>query len=107
MYCADNSVATKDEVKSMPWKSWSDFAWQHKLCLYNWPAGVPPPGDGFNIKSAFSKTKQLENIAASIERALVCKAEGDEEGEEDARKSGIIILTWEDGRFLYPSLKGV
>jgi hypothetical protein len=43
------------------WLTMLDVLYAEKLCIYDWPAGVPPPGCDFDLKA----------LSASQLRALV------------------------------------
>ncbi|KAG6913206.1 hypothetical protein DXG01_008781 [Tephrocybe rancida] len=70
----------------MPWSSWPNYAFEHKLCLIGWPMDArPPDGAYYNFKDASNDLKQvqinLSNQMHSVDHL-----------DEDA----IQIVSWEE-----------
>ncbi|KAG6912684.1 hypothetical protein DXG01_012855 [Tephrocybe rancida] len=71
---------------TMPWSSWPNYAFEHKLCLIGWPMDArPPDGAYYNFKDASNDLKQvqinLSNQMHSVDHL-----------DEDA----IQIVSWEE-----------
>jgi hypothetical protein len=47
-------------AKRATWKKWPKTAYKHKLCIFDWPDVVDPPGPNFDYKSlSMAKLHQL------------------------------------------------
>ncbi|KII82936.1 hypothetical protein PLICRDRAFT_180889 [Plicaturopsis crispa FD-325 SS-3] len=66
--------------ESFPWTGWANVAWDNKLAIDNWPAGVAAPGPKFNWKGL--SVKDLEKVVAGL----------DEEDDENR----LDIVAWND-----------
>ncbi|KAG6912475.1 hypothetical protein DXG01_014306 [Tephrocybe rancida] len=55
----------------MPWSSWPNYAFEHKLCLIEWPMDArPPDGAYYNFKDAANGLEQVQ-INLSNQRHFV------------------------------------
>ncbi|KAG6903956.1 hypothetical protein DXG01_013688 [Tephrocybe rancida] len=56
---------------TMPWSSWPNYAFEHKLCLIEWPMDArPPDGAYYNFKDAANGLEQVQ-INLSNQRHFV------------------------------------
>jgi hypothetical protein len=71
----------------MKWKSWLTVAVKYKLCIDDWPVGVPPPGPDFNLKTL--NMAEL-TILTSAFRANMESSEPSEDPQP-------VIVRWQKG----------
>ncbi|KAG6903821.1 hypothetical protein DXG01_014658 [Tephrocybe rancida] len=70
----------------MPWSSWPNYAFEHKLCLIEWPMDArPPDGAYYNFKDAANGIEQVQ-INLSNRRRCV----------DYLDKSAIQIVSWKE-----------
>jgi hypothetical protein len=80
----------------MPWKTWADFAYQHKLRIKDWPLSARPPAAGFDIHTSKNGISHadIENTVQQMKRVA---------GNLPARTPYINIVQWSPGMILpYP-----
>ncbi|KAG6912987.1 hypothetical protein DXG01_010551, partial [Tephrocybe rancida] len=69
---------------TMPWSSWPNYAFEHKLCLIEWPMDArPPDGAYYDFKDAANGIEQVQ-INLSNRRRCV----------DYLDKSAIQIVSW-------------
>ncbi|KAG6904013.1 hypothetical protein DXG01_013216 [Tephrocybe rancida] len=70
----------------MPWSSWPNYAFEHKLCLIGWPMDArPPDGAYYDFKDASNDLKQVQINLSNQMRSV-------DHLDEDA----IQIVSWEE-----------
>ncbi|KAG6904123.1 hypothetical protein DXG01_012432 [Tephrocybe rancida] len=71
---------------TMPWSSWPNYAFEHKLCLIEWPMDArPPDGAYYDFKDAANGIEQVQ-INLSNRRRCV----------DYLDKSAIQIVSWKE-----------
>ncbi|KAG6903881.1 hypothetical protein DXG01_014190, partial [Tephrocybe rancida] len=70
---------------TMPWSHWPNFAFEHKLCLIEWPSTArPPDGKRYEYKDASNGLGQLQINASNRRR-----------DEDYLDKYAIQIVSWD------------
>ncbi|KAG6904241.1 hypothetical protein DXG01_011519 [Tephrocybe rancida] len=81
---------------TMPWATWPDFAYEHRMCLVNWPRNARAPdglksgGKPYNYKDASNGLLQADINASNWKR-----------GDDYLHDRAIQIISWGDGNYVY------
>ncbi|KAF8060156.1 hypothetical protein FPV67DRAFT_1424092 [Lyophyllum atratum] len=79
----------------MPWVAWGDLAFEHKLCIVNWPPSVRAPARGF----------ELHSPEGGIPHSLIKESNRARLVPDD--DSSIMIVEWTDGKWYLFSLVSI
>ncbi|KAG1744523.1 uncharacterized protein EDB91DRAFT_1246650 [Suillus paluster] len=68
------------------WTKMLDILYYMQLCIHNWPAGVPPPGHDFDLKSLSANEDEDD-----AEKAVSTKRKGKSKSNENRRTWGTVV----------------